>query len=157
MKKNMMFRTEKLAGVVFVAVAVFLMLPGLRFCWQKGRSRPNTRSHPRLPISWHPIWSCLINGGNSREDVSQRYIRSAEAALNSGVHESAMFQTYHAFESIGGALAASRGRHYPRAHAGKINVFTNLSHGRTYGLAVAQLAIQLSSLMNRGLYHKHPC
>lgn len=85
-------------------------------------------------------------------EIAERYLISADSSLNSGIHESATFQAYHAFESTGGALAVSAGRYYPMPHTRKLNVFTVASNGRPYAIAVAQLAIQLNALRNRCLY-----
>ena len=82
-------------------------------------------------------------------EIAERYLISADSSLNSGIHESATFQAYHAFESTGGALAVSAGRYYPMP---QLNVFTVASNGRPYAIAVAQLAIQLNALRNRCLY-----
>ena len=85
-------------------------------------------------------------------EIAERYLISADSSLNSGIHESATFQDYHAFESTGGALAVSTGRYYPTPHTRKLNIFTVASNGRPYAIAVAQLAIQLNALRNRCLY-----
>ena len=84
--------------------------------------------------------------------VAERYTTGSQAGMDAGVQESGAFQAYHAFESTRGALATSRGHNYPRSHVRKLNMFTNLSNGRSYGIAVAQLAIQLNALRNRCLY-----
>jgi hypothetical protein len=89
---------------------------------------------------------------NAYVEVAFRYIRSATAAANASIQEAATFQTYHAFESIGGALAELRNHKYPKAHYSKLNVFVALSKRTKYAHPVAELAIILASLRNKALY-----
>ena len=52
--------------------------------------------------------------------VSERSSKAAQSSLDNNVHELAAFLTYHAFESVGGALCESYGITYPRPHRKKI-------------------------------------
>jgi len=63
-----------------------------------------------------------------------------------------MFYAYHAFESIGAAFISSFGRNVPRSHQRKLNQFVAITQSRRYGIAVAQLSIQLQNLRNQCLY-----
>ena len=85
-------------------------------------------------------------------DITDRSIRAGRAAENDGVHEKACFMSYHAFESLGGALSASRHQAYPRPHPAKLNQFVRLASGRPYQRAVAYLASALWSLRAESLY-----
>ena len=87
-------------------------------------------------------------------EVCDRSLEAAKASSGAGVHEKACFLTYHAFESVGGALAASKGVKYPNSHQRKINQFVHLAKATPHAHAVAGLAISLSSLRNLSLY---PC
>lgn len=91
--------------------------------------------------------------------LANEFARTAERSFQSGRHlqeheiqESVGFYAYHAFESIGSALIASRNRQVPRRHVAKLNTFTALSRGRGYGLPVSQLVIRLASLRSQFLY-----
>ena len=85
-------------------------------------------------------------------EVCDRSLEAADASSSAGVHEKACFLTYHAFESVGGALAASKGVKYPNSHQRKINQFVRLAKATPHAHAIAGLAIALSSLRNLALY-----
>jgi hypothetical protein len=85
-------------------------------------------------------------------EVCERSLEAADASSSAGIHEKACFLAYHAFESVGGALAASKKVKYPNAHQGKINQFMRLAKATPHRYAVGRLAIQLSSLRNLCLY-----
>lgn len=85
-------------------------------------------------------------------EVCDRSLEAADASSSAGVHEKACFLTYHAFESVGGALAASKRVKYPSSHSKKINQFVRLTKATPHAHAVGSLAITLSSLRNLALY-----
>ena len=86
------------------------------------------------------------------ERIATRSLDAAQAALDGSVQEKSAFLSYHAFESIGGALCESRSRRYPRKHPNKLNAFVTTARPRTYGLSVAVLAVALASVRNELLY-----
>ena len=85
-------------------------------------------------------------------DVAERSLVAAQATQDRGLSEKTCFLTYHAFESLGGAWAASAKVRYPLSHPKKLNMFVTLTRARPYGRAVPYLAIALASLRNRSLY-----
>lgn len=89
-------------------------------------------------------------------EVAERSLKSAESALSVDIHETGTFLSYHAFESIGGALCASAKEPYPRGHRKKINAFVSVSSRgalrKAIGYDVAMVAILVSSLRNQCLY-----
>ena len=93
-----------------------------------------------------------MNLTQAYERTAERYLGAASMTLQAGRHEVAIFTSYHAFESIGGALSASHGQHYPRSHSRKLNQFTKLCAAHGFGPPLAHLAILLSSLRNLSLY-----
>jgi len=84
--------------------------------------------------------------------IAERSLVAAQATQDRGLSEKTCFLTYHAFESLGGAWAASAKVAYPLSHPKKLNTFVTLTRARSYGRTVAYLAIVLSSLRNRSLY-----
>jgi len=85
-------------------------------------------------------------------DIVERSLVAAQATQDRGLSEKTCFLTYHAFESLGGAWAASAKVRYPQSHSKKLNTFMSLTRARPYGRTVAYLAIALGSLRNRSLY-----
>ena len=89
-------------------------------------------------------------------EVAERSLESAKAALTVNVQEATGFYSYHAFESLGGALCASTGDNYPNTHAGKMNQFVAVANRGpfrpTIGRDVSVVAMLVSSLRNKCLY-----
>jgi len=95
---------------------------------------------------------------NAYIDITKRSLCAADATLNANIQESVGFHSYHAFESIGGALCSFRMIRYSRNHVTKMNQF--VASSRTINISqrnknmIAALAIQLSSIRNECLYPK---
>lgn len=90
-------------------------------------------------------------------EIAIRALDAAHAALAARRQEKATFLAYHAFESLGGALSATKAQPYPLKHQRKLNQFVALAQPYKFGRAVAALAITLASLRNRCLYpEEHP-
>ena len=84
--------------------------------------------------------------------VCDRSLAAAKASSDAAIHENTCFLSYHAFESLGGAMAASRAAAYSKSHQKKITQFVQLSKTTPHRYAVAKLAIALASLRNLSLY-----
>ena len=84
--------------------------------------------------------------------VATRSLDAADAAGDNGVHEKAGFLAYHAYESAGGALCASKKVLYPAGHHQKIQQFVQTARHEKYGKSAAQLAVEVASIRNRMLY-----
>ena len=85
--------------------------------------------------------------------VARRSMESADTLLNRGIQESSAFYSYHAFESIGGALCESRGmRYHPLSHHNKINQFKLVAGRCGVGTGVAKVALIVASVRNGCLY-----
>lgn len=85
--------------------------------------------------------------------VAERSMLAATALLDSHIQESATFYSYHAFESLGGALCEAKGISYhPRKHPQKINLFKTVAHRCGIGVSVATVAIIVASIRNGCLY-----
>lgn len=84
--------------------------------------------------------------------ISERSVDTAEALIEKEIFENAIFHSYHAFESIGGALCHSQGLHFPRKHISKTNQFQVAANRRRIGRGVGALAIAISSLRSESLY-----
>ncbi len=95
-----------------------------------------------------------MNPKDAYLQIANRSLDAADASLNAGVQEAAGFNTYHAFESLGGAVCYVRGRHYPRSHIKKMNQFVAASSRFAFRFSVGHLVITLSSLRNDCLYPK---
>jgi hypothetical protein len=95
---------------------------------------------------------------NAYIDITKRSLCAADATLNANIQESVGFHSYHAFESIGGALCSFKMIKYSKNHARKINQL--VASSRTINIQqrtkimIATLAIQLSSIRNECLYPK---
>jgi len=85
-------------------------------------------------------------------EIADRCIDAARAALDDDVPEAAGFLTYHAFESAGGALVTHLGMAYSKSHKGKLNQFSQAANQLGDGFIVAQLAIKLGSSRGKFLY-----
>lgn len=93
------------------------------------------------------------------DELKNAYLEEAERSLSAStslekahIQEKVCFLTYHAFESLGGAYASSRGQTYPPSHVRKLNQFAASVTGRSYRWAVANLTIKLASVRNSMLY-----
>jgi len=85
--------------------------------------------------------------------VAERSLKAAKVLLDESIQESATFYSYHAFESMGGALCESQGvRYHPRGHPQKINLFTTVARKLGIGKGVATVAIIVASMRNGCLY-----
>lgn len=97
-----------------------------------------------------------MNEDEAYLSVAQRFLSSCEVHLqhHSNLQEVVGFDSYHAFESIGGAYNAHYGHPVPRSHTGKLNSFVANSRfdGNVNPRAIAALAMTLNSLRNRYLY-----
>jgi hypothetical protein len=98
-----------------------------------------------------------VNLDEAYLDVVDRSLAAADILLAQGHHESAAFYAYHAFESLGAALCASRGVAYPKnSHVKKINVFrataSTVNHPIAYN--VNMVAVLVASVRNECLYPK---
>ena len=49
-------------------------------------------------------------------DIASRSLCAARSLARDGLYEISTFESYHAFESMGGALVSAFGRNYPRGH-----------------------------------------
>ncbi len=85
--------------------------------------------------------------------ISRRSLVAATETLRANIQEAIGFYSYHAFESLGGAVCHHHGRSYSnQSHRKKINQFVAASNSYRFGLTVAYLAIVLSSVRNECLY-----
>jgi hypothetical protein len=85
--------------------------------------------------------------------ISERALAAADAAIAHTVQEKAGFLAYHAFESMGGAMCASRGvAYHPANHRQKLQRFVTAVRQERFALAAAQLASEVASLRNAFLY-----
>lgn len=85
--------------------------------------------------------------------VANRFLDAARASLAAGLREVSGFCSYHAFESIGGAVCAVRNRVYSqRSHRKKLNQFLSASNAFQFSHAVARVNILLASVRNNCLY-----
>jgi HEPN domain-containing protein len=87
--------------------------------------------------------------------IAERTINSSKTLANEGIQEISAFCSYHAFESIGGAVCSHLGLNYPRNHHGKLNQFivasTKLDHRLTHNVSI--IAITLNSLGRNDLLY----
>lgn len=97
-----------------------------------------------------------MNEDEAYLSVAQRFLRSCEIHIQhqTNLQEVVGFESYHAFESIGGAYNAHHGYQVPRGHVGKLNAFVANSHhdNRVNSRAIAAIAMTLHSMRNRYLY-----
>jgi len=87
--------------------------------------------------------------------IAERTLDSSEKLINEGLQETSGFYTYHAFESLGGALCAHFNREYPQGHDKKINQFiaTSSKVDNQFKRAVSEVATILQSFgRNNFLY-----
>lgn len=94
-------------------------------------------------------------------EIAQRYIQCCQQQLTHNINyqESIGFNTYHAFESIAGAVNCHLGHPILGSHAKKLNsLIINYRNNRFASInpkTLATLAIVLSSMRNKFLYpHK---
>jgi hypothetical protein len=85
-------------------------------------------------------------------EISERHLLAANAVLQAGLQEIAIFHCYHAFESIACAALCLRTTQVPVTHRAKIEHFIRAyKHGPfTYG--VTALAPVIGPMRNRALY-----
>ena len=97
-----------------------------------------------------------MNEDEAYLSVAQRFLTSCEIHIQhqTNLQEVIGFESYHAFESIGGAYNAHYGHQVPRSHVGKLNAFVANSrhHGGVNARVIAALAMTLHSMRNRYLY-----
>src|SRR5690606_15672624 len=102
-------------------------------------------------------------------EIAERFIQSCQGHLDNGlnIQEVIGFKTYHAFESIGGAVNCHLGFNVPRVHEKKLTSFVTNYRNNTFAsvnpATLATLAILLNSMRNKYLYpekiptgHKSP-
>jgi hypothetical protein len=88
--------------------------------------------------------------------VAFRYMNGAQVTLRDHLSEVSGFCSYHAFESIGGAVCFVRNRAYSqRSHTKKINQFMSASHAFAFSHSVSRVAILLASVRNECLYPEY--
>ncbi len=95
-----------------------------------------------------------MNESKAYMRIAERYIKSAET-LCDVIQEGSAFCSYHAFESLGGALCRHLGRSYPKGHSAKLNQFVICASSvdRRFQKSVSFLHIVLVSLdRNKLLY-----
>lgn len=90
---------------------------------------------------------------NAYLSVAERSVQAADSLIGNNIQESATFYSYHAFESMGGALCEKNGeRYHPKSHPAKINLFKTVAHRCGIGVSVATVAIIAASIRNGCLY-----
>lgn len=101
----------------------------------------------------------MVSPSRSRayQEIAERCLNAAQALINQGFHELAIFLCYHAFESIAcSALALTQ--IVPERHNEKIKQFLGRCRGQLHKDA-AILAREVEDLRNQALYpsgHRAP-
>ena len=91
--------------------------------------------------------------------VAERSVLSSKKLADDGKQESSAFFSYHAFESLGGALCSHLATAYSLNHKAKINQFMAAAKRARCENGVKKVAIIMASIdRNRCLYPKqeHP-
>ncbi len=88
--------------------------------------------------------------------IASRAIESAEYLANYKLQENSAFFSYHAFESIGGALCNHYNQIYPRSHIGKINQIITTAKRAGIQRSVTVVATILNSLGRNNLLYPNP-
>lgn len=89
--------------------------------------------------------------------IACRYADAAEAGHLAALQESSGFSSYHAVESLGGALCSSVGADYDKLdHTAKLNQFVAVANrgglSRKVGYQVATVVSIVASVRNQFLY-----
>jgi len=98
-----------------------------------------------------------MNESKAYMRIAERSIKSAET-LCDVIQESSAFCSYHAFESLGGALCRHLGFHYPKGHIKKLNQFVARASAvdNRFQKSVSLLNIVLVSLDRNKLLYPAP-
>jgi HEPN domain-containing protein len=88
--------------------------------------------------------------------VAERTLESAEALADNSLQETSAFCSYHAFESLGGAVCSHLGQRYPKGHNKKIGQFIVSSKRVGIAYSVSVLAIVMQSLGRNSLLYPNP-
>lgn len=91
---------------------------------------------------------------DSYQRIAHRSMLASDATMAAGLHEKSAFLAYHAFESIGSALAVHAGRTAgPKVpHPSKLHQFRRAAEPYGWGKPVANLVVTLGNLRNSCLY-----
>ena len=90
--------------------------------------------------------------------IAERTINSSDSLAEQGLQEISAFCSYHAFESMGGAVCSRLRLSFPRSHNGKMNQFVvaSLRVGHRFRHSVSTIAIILNSLGRNNLLYPNP-
>lgn len=87
--------------------------------------------------------------------IAERFLEGAKKLVDE-TYEVSGFLSYHAFESLGGALCTHLGRTYPKSHPKKLKVFVQISRRFdskfAYGVANITLIFESLKLREKSLY-----
>jgi HEPN domain-containing protein len=84
--------------------------------------------------------------------IAYRQLAMAEALLEKGFYEGAVFHCYHAFEAICSAGIANKGQRVPLPHRTKFNQFRKLYPEMSFVEEFASLLAELYPKRERSLY-----
>jgi HEPN domain-containing protein len=84
--------------------------------------------------------------------IAHRQLAMAEALLEKGLYEGAVFHCYHALEAICLAGIANRGQRVPLPHRAKLNQFRRLYPEMPFTEEFASLVAELYPKRERSLY-----
>jgi HEPN domain-containing protein len=84
--------------------------------------------------------------------IAHRQLAMAEALLEKGFYEGAVFHCYHAFEAVCSAGIANRGQKVPLLHREKFSQFRKLYHEMPFAEEFANLVAELYPKRERSLY-----
>lgn len=84
--------------------------------------------------------------------IAHRQLAMAEALLEKGFYEGAVFHCYHALEAICSAGIANRGQRVPLPHRAKFNQFRKLYPEMPFAEEFASLVAELYPKRERSLY-----
>ena len=84
--------------------------------------------------------------------IAHRQLGMAEALLEKGFYEGAIFHCYHAFEAACSAGVANRGQRVPLRHKAKFNKFRRLYPDLPFSAEFAALLAELYPKRERSLY-----
>jgi len=99
-----------------------------------------------------------MNEKDAYVQITDRTLDSSETLADKSLQETSGFYTYHAFESMGGALCSHFNRTYPRAHDSKINQFIAVSAQVDQNLrhSVSKVATILDSCGRNNFLYPNP-
>ncbi|MGA9349441.1 MAG: HEPN domain-containing protein [Anaerolineae bacterium] len=84
--------------------------------------------------------------------IAHRQLAMAEALLEKGFYEGAVFHCYHAFEAVCSAGIANKGRKVPLPHREKFNQFRKFYPEMIFAEEFASLVAELYPKRERSLY-----